>query len=241
MLENSDAVVSVSEFSKREILSIFPQYENKIYVTHQPVPVFSKDLSFMECGGLEDAVLAANNLSKKNYLFYVGYIEKRKNIGRIIQAYMALKNKIDIPLVLAGELDKSDDELVRMLRSVKEKKTNIIYLGYVSSMEKMILLKNARAFVFPSLYEGFGLPPIEAFQLGTPVLTSNVTSLPEVCGDAAVYVDPYDFDSIRHGLTEVANNESLRAELVRKGNERIDLFSMEKYQKRLYNVLAALD
>lgn len=241
MIENSDAVVSVSEFSKKEVLSIFPEYEKKIYVTHQPVPVFPKDLSCIANTGLEEAVLAANNLSKKNYLFYVGYIEKRKNIGRMIQAYLALKSKVDVPLVLAGELDSSDEELKRMLQNTNKEKSNILYLGYVSNLEKIILLKNARAFVFPSLYEGFGLPPIEAFQLQTPVLTSNVTSLPEVCGDAAVYVDPYDFDSMIHGLQEVASNESLCNELIKKGNKRVDLFSMEKYQKRLNNVLTALE
>ncbi len=107
-------------------------------------------------------------------------------------------------------------------------------LDYVSGADVGILYANALFFVFPSLYEGFGLPPLEAMHYGCPVMTSNASSLPEVCGDAALYIDPYDVDDIRAKMESLLSDENLRRQLAEKGRKRVEFFSMENYQKRLY-------
>ena len=110
-------------------------------------------------------------------------------------------------------------------------KDRVVFLDYVPEKDLPHLYSEAAAFVFPSLYEGFGLPPLEAMACGCPVIVSNAASLPEVCGDAAYYVDPYDVESIAEGIYKVLMNEILRQDLIAKGLERVKLFSWEKAAK----------
>ncbi|MCD6419940.1 MAG: glycosyltransferase family 4 protein, partial [Synergistetes bacterium] len=113
---------------------------------------------------------------------------------------------------------------------------DIILTGYVSDEELVKWYNRAQVFVLPSKFEGFGLPPLEAMACGTPVIVSNVASLPEVCGDAAYYVDPYDVEDIALGIRTVLSDENLQKELVRKGFERVKLFSWEKTAKQILEV-----
>ena len=113
---------------------------------------------------------------------------------------------------------------------------NIIFTGHISDEELITLYKNATLFVFPALYEGFGLPPLEAMACGCPVIVSNVASLPEVCGDAAYYVDPYNIESIAEGMQKVLADESLQQSMREKGLKRAKLFSWEKSAKEYVRV-----
>jgi glycosyltransferase involved in cell wall biosynthesis len=236
MLNYSDMIFSVSEFSRQELLKIFPKYEEKIHVTHQPVPINEEEKS-IACEELfQKATLSKYNLEKSGYLLFVGVLEKRKNIESIIDAYLAIKEKINMPLVLVGSLGYGSDKVKKIIKT----NNSIRQIGYVSNLEKLVLLKNANLFVFPSFYEGFGLPPLEAMTMGCPVLTSNTSALPEVCKDAALYVNPNNLVDIIEGILELVNNSSLRSELVQKGYEVSGHFSFENYQRKIQEIMRAI-
>lgn len=236
MLEYSNYILSVSDFSKQELLKIFPKYEDKVYVTGQPVPINEAEKSMASEELLQKAILSKYNLRQSEYLIFIGVLEKRKNIELIIDSYLAIKDKINMPLVLVGSLGYGSDKVKKLIKA----NSSIKQIGYVSNLEKLVLLKNANLFIFPSLYEGFGLPPLEAMAMGCPVLTSNTSALPEVCKDAAFYVNPNNLVDIAEGILELVNNSSLREELIQRGYEVSDYFSFENYQKKLQEVIAKI-
>jgi glycosyltransferase involved in cell wall biosynthesis len=163
------------------------------------------------------------------FVLYVGNIKPHKNLVRLIEAFAELRRTgfDEVKLLIIGDQISKLPALRRAVHSHKLHK-HVRFLGYVSDQTLGILYRLASAFVFPSLYEGFGLPPLEAMASGTPVVTSNVSSLPEVAGDAAVLVDPYDVDSIVDGMRRVLTDPVLAADLRRKGIERAREFSWER-------------
>jgi glycosyltransferase involved in cell wall biosynthesis len=235
MLIYSDFIFSVSEFSKQEILKIFPRYENKICVTYQPISINKEEKILAQNDLLTKAVLAKYRLEESTYLIFVGVLEKRKNIDIVIDAYLAIKDKLNMPLVLVGSLGYGSERLRKIIKSA-----SIRQIGYVSNMEKLVLLKNANLFLFPSLYEGFGLPPLEAMTMGCPVLVSNNSSLPEVCKDAAFYVNPNSLTEVAEGIMEMVNNSSLRTDLINKGYKVSSHFSFENYQKTIKHIMTKI-
>jgi glycosyltransferase involved in cell wall biosynthesis len=208
-------IITVSNFIKREIMEILNVPESKIKVSYGAVP--------------EGFSVMPTNVENKygDYILAVSSLDPRKNFKNLLLAFdkLALKN---IKLVLVGSRNKifSNQHLDRF-----SAKQNIIFTDYVPNEHLKYLYKNARLLVFPSLYEGFGLPPLEAMACGCPVVVSNVASLPEVCGDAAYYVDPYNIESIAQGMYEVLTDETLRQGLIQKGLERVKFFSWEKSAK----------
>jgi glycosyltransferase involved in cell wall biosynthesis len=156
--------------------------------------------------------------STTEFVLYVGNIKPHKNLVRLIEAFDVLRHRgfDDLKLLIIGDEISKLPALRRAVHATSSHK-HVRFLGYLPDETLAILYRLAAVFVFPSLYEGFGLPPLEAMASGTPVVTSNVSSLPEVAGDAAVLVDPYDVDSIADGIRRVLTDEALRAELRRKG------------------------
>ncbi len=239
MLIYSDIILSVSEFSRQELLKIFPGYEKKIITTYQPVPVYKEENIISDKHEVQSSVLKKYNLQAGEYLLFVGAIEKRKNVLRMIEAHLAVYEQIGIPLVIIGSLGYCNDEVNKYLNDKKFFKL-VKYFNYVQTIDKLVLLKKARAFIFPSLSEGFGLPPIEAMRIGCPVLTSNTSVMPEVCGDAALYVDPLSLSDIAKGILEIASNQELRQQLIAKGFNNANRFSMDIYKDKLDNILSNL-
>ncbi len=162
-----------------------------------------------------------------NYILFVGSIEPRKNLVSLLKAYAFLPREIrkGYKLLLAGFEGWKNKEFFLLLDKLKG---SVEYRGYVDDETLAGLYRNATCFVYPSLYEGFGLPPLEAMACGCPVVVSNVASLPEVCGDAAHYVDPHDVEGIAEGMYKVLTDNALRQSLIQKGLERARLFSWEK-------------
>ncbi len=236
MIKYSEKIISVSEFSKKECIKIFPEAEGKIEVTYQPIPIYEEEEEIANDKVVQKSILEKFRLEKDGYLFFVGMLEKRKNIKLLIEAYLAVSDKIKIPLVLAGALGYGNEEFVSYLKD-KKYKQKIIYLNYISNIEKLVLLKNARAFVFPSLNEGFGLPPLEAMRMGTPVLTSNITALPEVCGDAALLVNPYSLKELADGLVEISENNILRENLLKNAPKQVEKFSYDNFKEKINKVI----
>lgn len=175
------------------------------------------------------------------YFLYLGTIEPRKNLERLIEAYHIFTQKVkDAPkLVLAGGKGWLYDSIFAKVTELKLDK-QVIFTKYVPSEDMNPLMCGALAFVFPSVYEGFGMPPLEAMACGVPVLSSDAASLPEVTGDCAVICDAYSAESISDGLFRLYSDENLRKELSVKGLERAKGFTWERSAEILYNVYREL-
>jgi glycosyltransferase involved in cell wall biosynthesis len=219
-IKKSDFIITISKYVERETLEILKIKDPKV-VTIYP--------------GYNEIFNTVENEKRKikpieNYILFVGSIEPRKNLVNLLKAYLLLPEYLrkEFKLLLVGFKGWENKEIAELLNKLK-KSAN--YLGYVNNEELAGLYRGATCFVYPSFYEGFGLPPLEAMACGCPVVVSNVTSLPEVCGDAAYYVDPNDVESIAEGIQKVLIDEELRRNLVEKGLERAKLFSWEKAAK----------
>ena len=154
------------------------------------------------------------------YVIYLGTLQPRKNLARLIAAFLQLPTS-NLHLLLAGKPGWYSDQLLQQANE------RVNFIGYVDAADKNALLSSAAAFAFPSLYEGFGFPVLEAMACGTPVLCSNTSSLPEVGGDAALQVDPLSVDDISRGLREIVSNEGLRRTLIERGYEQIKRFTWQ--------------
>lgn len=230
VIKDSDLVVTVSEASKRDLVKVFNVPEEKVCVTYQPA-------NLEDVGPEEEesatAFLSRNKLQAGKYLLFVGAIEPKKNVKAIIDAYAWLDT--DVKLVLAGKRAWMWESQIGHIESVfgKTWPQRIKLLDYLSYNELRYVMKNAYALLFPSIYEGFGLPPLEAMQMGVPVITSNTSSLPEVCGDAALYTDPEDVVGFAGQIEKLLSSESLRRSMVAAGLEQAKTFSPERYAERL--------
>ncbi|HIJ66566.1 MAG TPA: glycosyltransferase family 4 protein, partial [Candidatus Hydrogenedentes bacterium] len=175
-------------------------------------------------------IRAKYNLPKSFFLF-LGTIEPRKNILRLVQAWSQIAEGCPYDLVVAGRAGWKTRPILRAMAQAPHAR-RIHGLGFVDEADLPALLSSATVFVWPSLCEGFGLPPLEAMACGTPVLTANASSLPETVGDAALQVDPTDVDAIAHGMQRLANDANLRAALVAKGLERAATFTWRRTAER---------
>jgi len=226
----SQAVITVSECSKRDIVRVLGIPEQKVHVIYNAV-----DRSLRQI--CDDAALEgirdAHGIGER-YLLYFGGFDERKNVARIIQAYHAARVRFERPcqLVLAGSLNLVGQHPLypdpRPLICRLGLEDQVVITGRISEEEKPLLYSGAVAFVFPSLYEGFGIPVLEAMACGTPVLTSNSSSLPEVAGDAALLVDPNSIEEMADAMARLVNDESLREDLRRRGFQRVGHFSWER-------------
>jgi glycosyltransferase involved in cell wall biosynthesis len=174
-----------------------------------------------------------------HYVLYVGTLQPRKNLARVIEAFAraaAAPAFAGIQLVLAGKKGWLYDDLFAQVERMGLA-GRVLFPGYVDDADLPALLSGALAFVFPSLYEGFGIPVLEAGACGVPVITSNTSSLPEVAGDAALLVDPHDVDAIAEAMNRLVTDETLRTELARRGLANVQRFSWEKCARETLAVL----
>jgi len=171
----------------------------------------------------------------ENFILFVGSIEPRKNLKNLLIAYELLPQHVkkEYWLVLVGFNGWNNKEIMAFLNKNKER---IVYIGYVSEKDLALIYNKTSIFIYPSLYEGFGLPPLEAMACGCPVIVSNRAGLPEVCGDAAYYIEPESPESIKHGILRILEDNSFREELSKKGLERAKLFTWEKTTKNLLEI-----
>jgi glycosyltransferase involved in cell wall biosynthesis len=245
----ADAVVTVSEHSKRDLVQILGIEEKRVTVTHQAVdlPKAVLDRSTADVVGEIEGMFGLN---WGDYFVFFGAIEPKKNLARVIEAYLG--SGVKSPLVIVGGKAWLDDDEIELmykdlvgLSVVREgmvrRADRIRLYDYLPFTLLTSLIRGAKATLLPSLYEGFGLPVLESMQLGTPVLTSTEGSLPEIAGDAAVLVDPYDAGAIRRGIVALDQDADLRAELVRRGLAQAAKFSPEAYRARLADLYSRFD
>jgi glycosyltransferase involved in cell wall biosynthesis len=214
IVKRSKIIFTISENSKRDIVRFTGVDENKIKVLYCGISeVFLKPVQ------QKPDVLERLSLEFGGYLMAVSSLDPRKNFSRLIESF--LQTDIEIPLVIVGSKGKAfGDAGIGGYDS-----SRVIFTGYVCDEELKVLYSACRCFVYPSLYEGFGIPPLEAMASGCATIVSNTSSLPEVCNDASLYVDPYDSQSIGAAIKTILNNESLRVSLVNKGFENIKRFN----------------
>jgi glycosyltransferase involved in cell wall biosynthesis len=225
-LDRSDLVLAVSEHTKNDLVDVFRAPPERIHVTYEPCIFPVADLSAEE----RSSVMATYGLRPREYVLFVGAIEPKKNVGRLLLAWRAVDAKIPL-VVVGGKGWLWKDELQSAAPLLESKRLHL--LSYVPRDHLRHLYAGALCFVFPSLYEGFGLPPLEAMAHGCPVLTSNVSSLPEICGEAALYCDPYDLDDLADKMRRMLADDGLRRHLADRGRARAEDFSMEHYKRRL--------
>ncbi|MFA6271542.1 MAG: glycosyltransferase family 1 protein [Patescibacteria group bacterium] len=227
-LKHAKTILTVSNFTKSEILELFGRkYSDKIAVT---LLAYDNSRLQTEFSSQEiDQILKKYHI-QKSFILYIGRLEEKKNISGLIEAFNILKKKYNYEgqLVLIGKPGYR-------FESAQEKITEyglenyVIQPGWITEEERIILLKSAEVFVFPSFYEGFGIPPLEAMSVGTPVVASNSASIPEVVGDAALLVDPNSPAAIAKSVSSVINNEDyIRDNLIKNGYIRVKQFSWGK-------------
>lgn len=224
-LKRASRVISISEQTKVDLITYFNIDEDNITV----VPLGVNHGIFNKI----DGEIKSNKNPKHLTILHVGTEQKNKNVDSLIKAFYKLhKKNLDIKLVRVGTKSKFIDKIIKKYHLEK----SIEYKTNVSERELVRLYNIADLFVFPSLYEGFGLPPLEAMACGTPVITSNTSSLPEVVGDAGILLDPYDIDGWVNAMYEVLTNDGLREDMIKRGLERATMFSWEKCAKETSKV-----
>lgn len=228
-IERSNRILTISAFSKGEIAELLGVPREKISVIY-PAPSLHPEIAdFGECCQKWDI--------RRPYLLYVGTIEPRKNLARLLRAFALSKEMYHIPhhLVLAGGRGWRDEEILQTVKEISCKE-DVIFTGYVSAVEKNTLYQNAAAFLFPSLYEGFGIPPLEAMSFGCPVICANAASLLEVVGDAAELVDPLEVEGIASGIWRVLSDEIYVRNLVEKGRLQAKKYTWDASANRLMEI-----
>lgn len=224
----AEKIIAVSQNTKNDLMDILNIPEDKIYVIYNGL---TKNRAYNIDNVTVVKTLKRHGITKK-YLLYVGNVRPHKNIDRLLEAFNIVHSKInDIELVITGAV-KGD------FRNKSQK--DIILTGFVSDEDLYCLYNNAEAFVFPSLYEGFGFPPLEAMQHGIPVVCSNSSSLPEIVGDAALMFDPYEAEDISDKIVKVLTDTSLSAILKNRGIEQVKKFSLGQFQRNMTDLYKSM-
>lgn len=226
-------VIAPSEFTGREIKKI-QKIENKNNIFVVSLGYNSSYDSQRNEKDIEE--ILKRYRVKRPYAISIGRLEKKKNTQRIVKAFETVHSLHPLQLVLVGKSGYGYEE-VREVIEASQFKNDIRELGWLSPEDLTVLLPNAAVFVFPSLYEGFGLPVLEAFAAGVPVIASRGSSLEEVGGGAALYVDPENVSEIARAIEQLLNNEQLRATLIKAGQERVKQFFWEKCARETLTVL----
>ncbi|EKQ50523.1 MULTISPECIES: glycosyltransferase family 1 protein [unclassified Clostridium] len=236
-VERSDKIITISESSKKDIMKFLNIDESKIEVVYCGVDYDRFNKSYSEEEKLK--IREKYNLPK-DYILYMGTLEPRKNIESIIEAFEIFKREDGlanekVKLVIAGKKGWLFESIFNLVDKLNLK-DEVIFTDYVDENDKPLIYNMASLFLFPSLYEGFGIPVLEAMASSVPVITSNVSSLPEVAGDAAILVAPKDIKSIAKYMNEILINEELKKDLVKKGHEQAKKFTWEASAQKVYNI-----
>jgi glycosyltransferase involved in cell wall biosynthesis len=226
-------VLADSETTRQAIVREYQISPKKITVVH---PGYCSTLKRQD----DPAVLSTTKTRygiKGAYILHIGRIQPRKNLRRLISAFIKLlPDYPDLQLVLAGPIGWLEQSIHDHILELGVE-DNVLFPGYISEQDKAALISGAQVFAYPSLYEGFGFPALESQACGTPLLTSTTSSLPEVAGKGAVFVDPEDEDAISTGLSQLLEDNNLRNKCIHHGYKNLARFSWEKTARTVYKVM----
>ncbi|MHB1641201.1 MAG: glycosyltransferase [Acidithiobacillus sp.] len=234
-MARTGAVLTDSRFTEAELLHYFPEVAGR---THVVYPGISGRFAVAPAAEVETALDGVLLGDDRRFFLFLSTLEPRKNLAGLLAAYAALPAAVRgaHPLVLVGQMGWQESNFAAILTGMVAR-GEVRMLGYLRDELLPALYRRALALVYPSLYEGFGLPPIEAMATGCPVLVANVSSLPEVCGDAALYCDPLDVGSITAGMRRLAEDDALRARLAAAGPARAALYTWEDAATQVLGVM----
>ena len=233
-LNRADKIIAVSEFTKDEIIKYYNVPEDKISVVY--------NASSMLCDSFSESdVRAKYNLPEK-YILILGTMQPRKNIPCVIKAFAKIAQKIpETSLVLVGKKAHNfDEEIEKIVKDNVNVRGRVIFTGYIDESEKCAMYKNAAVFVFPSLYEGFGVPILEAFQAGVPVIVSDIPPHREVADDVAQYFDPRSIDQCAEILYDALDDANMKKTVATVTIEQKKKFSWHRSAKKLYTIYESL-
>lgn len=219
-------IFTVSEHAKREIVTHLGVDADRVTVTYNAC-----DARFVPVSESELAAFRQRHGLPARFLFYLGTLEPRKNIPRLLDAYAQVAKTHDVPLLIGGGKGWLYEPILAQAERL-QLGDKLKFVGYIPQEEQHLWYGAASAFVFPSLYEGFGMPPLEAMACGTPVITSNASCLPEIVGDAAIKVDPHDVDALAEAMRRVLDDADLRADLRQRGLAQAARFSWFETARR---------
>ena len=237
-VKNTERLVTISQAVKKDIQKYYNVGPEKIDVIY---PGYDEKKFTVEGDKNVDKAVLSRLGIKLPYVLFLGTMEKKKNIPRLIEAYNIVRENSSIihKLVLGGKRDWNDSDIFESITHSPVAE-DINYIGYVPHDDLPSVMRNADLFVFPSLNEGFGRPPLEAMACGVPVITSRVSALPEVVGDAGILIDPYNVDEIAQAIVNVLSNRELRQNMVRKGLDQARLFSWRKAAADMLSILSSV-
>jgi len=222
----SNAIIAVSKFTKKQILEFLKIPSEKVRVIYN-----GYDNNVLKVYRKEELLKLQRKMGlPPKFILFVGAIQPRKNLEALLQAYSMLGDSFrrTYKLVIVSSTGWKNEKIFSLLRKLQN---NVYFLKGVSYKELAIVYNLATCLVYPSFYEGFGLPPLEAMACGCPVIVSQVTAMPEVCGKAAYYINPYDVESIKEGIWRVSTDENLRRQMAQLGLENARKFSWKKSAK----------
>ncbi len=232
-----DRIIVKSTYIKNELISEYKVDPARIDVIPNAIGVKNYKI-----GNKLQHERTFRKIIQKPFLLFVGTVEPRKNLDCLLRALSIIQRKYDVALVIVGKAGWNFEKSMKLIKTLNLKKC-VKLLGYTDEVKLLYLYHLAEVFVFPSFYEGFGIPPLEAMACGTPVIASNASAIPEVVGDAALLFNPHDHEELAHLIDKVLSSEELAANLREKGLERVKLFSWSKtaeitvqtYKKTLEN------
>lgn len=226
----ANKIIAVSEATKQDLIQTYHLPEEKIQVIYEASALNSK-INLEECKAVKKKYVLP-----EKFILSLSTLEPRKNIERLLMAFQKLKQETDLSqkLIVAG---KDNPKIFSKLKINKQVQQDILFIGFVEEKEKACLYKMADLFVYPSLFEGFGLPLVEAMQMGCPIVTSNLSVMPEIVGEAAQFVDPYQINSIQDALKKVLSDGLLSEQLRQKSIERSKNFSWEKCARETLDLI----
>lgn len=237
MLKKFDCVVAISKNTKQDLVEYCQLDEKKIKVVYSGISKNFKKINQSDQRLKE--VKQKYNLPNK-FILSLCTIEPRKNIDGLIRAYEKFveqnKDSSDLKLVIAGARGWKYNKVIETWKNSKYK-DDIIFVSYVDKGDKVYLYNLAKIFIFPSFYEGFGFPPLEAMACGVPVITSANSSLTEILSSAAIFIDPYDINSIKQAISELVSSPQLRESLAQKGYSNVQTYTWEKTAKQMLAII----
>ena len=225
----SEIIYTVSQHAKNDIISHYKVDPKKVIVTYNAVNADFRKLNESELA--ENDLRDTFGIGSSRYILSVGNLQPRKNLPRLIRAFTKYqKNNRDVKLVIVGKKAWMFDSI---LKEACENSDGIIFTDYVSNKDLVRLYNAADSFIYPSFFEGFGIPPLEAIACGKPVAVANVTSLPEVVGDAGIYFDPFSEEEIENAIQQLLSNDVLREKLKKNQEKQVQKFSWNDTSKKL--------
>jgi glycosyltransferase involved in cell wall biosynthesis len=235
-IKKANRIVAVSNYTKNDIINTLNIDKTIIDVVYN-APTLTNNLT----DKYDKQEIVKKYSDGKPYFIYIGSLHKRKNIDRIFKAFESFieETKSNVNFIFVGKPMWKDKSIDSVYKSLKYK-DKIIFTGYLDSVEATKLLASSLALVFVSLFEGFGIPIVEAMSLGVPVITSNVTSMPEIADDAALLVDPYSIEEIKEAMKKIYYDENLRAKLIQKGILRSKVFNWDVSAEKLWESILKL-